>query len=1099
MYTNIRGIKGKQSSLTEHLHSENPEVFLLTETLLPLNINIHISGYTFFGRARQGKKGGGIGMLVRDDIKGSVIPHVSERNIEMMWLSVRRKGGQPFFIGCYYGKQESRCKKDEIDEEIQLLSEEIEEYRNEGNVIIFMDGNGKIGILGEPKSRNGLLLEQVFENHNLIILNKSNKCIGKVTRQNTKNNSEKSAIDFVVTDSEIIKWIKSMKIDEDGLLKISGKNDTDHNTIVVDLTISKFEKTKPAPNIQWRLHAPQTNWVKFRHELCRLEPEIKAIFQNHEIPVETMYSRWIKKMDAVARISIGKTTLKANKCEKFSVEIDELRRCKREIKGKLKSPNTDKDMMFNEFRSIQESLKTKILEERINRMNFRLRKMTKDKSKVIFWKERKKVMRNKVDENPTVKDDTGTRVYHPDQIKEVMASYYENLYSKKEIRPHPHHEIVRVENQSFLADKNNENEWYNQPPSTQEILEIIRRKKNGKSSTDYRNEMIKLTESEIIKNFMPLVNKIWEQEKVPKEWNTGSITSLYKGKGDRESLKNHRGITVSSSFGKILEEVIDKRMEKIVPFTQGQAGGRKGASTADHLFLIRGIATISIKNKQNVFLTFFDVAKAYDNADVENMLNVMWKAGVQGKLWRLLKVISSNLTATVKTQYGQTRQIIRENGGLQGSSITGRCFSKQMDGLSEESINVHEEKLVINDHLSIGCLEFVDDVASVTCGIKNQLSILNKIDEFAMKNKLEWGESKCKVMQVGRKTKIPEHWKLGEKLIGNTKSYKYLGDILTDDNKNKQNLISRENRLNATTRQINATASSEVMRGIETKAILELYEKCILTSFLFNAESWTLTLTEERQIDKTLIQAIKRLFGLPTTTPSAAVVFSFGLLYATQIVDQKKFLFLHKILSREDNHWTKLMLLHLQSIEAGWAKQTANKLCEYGLETDWNAIKRKTKGQWTTEVRDAVETFNKNKLIQNCTTTESDGLRINSKTRYIHTTLTTTTNPRRPLPETTNLNKQRTRTLIFARTRMLQCGQNYKGTMSDTCEQCQSLDDESHRLNDCMKWQEINNYSSVTKPNFNNIFSEDTSVLSHIIEQIEKTWDMRFTNGKMKI
>ena len=195
-------------------------------------------------------------------------------------------------------------------------------------------------------------------------------------------------------------------------------------------------------------------------------------------------------------------------------------------------------------------------------------------------------------------------------------------------------------------------------------------------------------------------------------------------------------------------------------------------------------------------------------------------------------------------------------------------------------------------------------------------------------------------MQVGRKIKVPDKWNLGEKQIGNTKSYKYLGVIITDDNKNKQNLISRENRLNATTRQINATASSEVMRGIETKAILELYEKCILTSILFNAESWTLT--EEKQIDKTLIQAIKRLFGLPITTPSAAVIFNFGLLYATQIVDQKRFIFLHKILSREDDHWTKLMLNHLQSIKAGWAKQTADKLREYGLETNWNAIKQKT-------------------------------------------------------------------------------------------------------------------------------------------------------------
>ena len=51
LYTNIRGIKGKKSSLIEQLDSENrgfhTEVFILTETLLPVNMNIQITGYTF--------------------------------------------------------------------------------------------------------------------------------------------------------------------------------------------------------------------------------------------------------------------------------------------------------------------------------------------------------------------------------------------------------------------------------------------------------------------------------------------------------------------------------------------------------------------------------------------------------------------------------------------------------------------------------------------------------------------------------------------------------------------------------------------------------------------------------------------------------------------------------------------------------------------------------------------------------------------------------------------------------------------------------------------------------------------------------------------
>ena len=79
-------------------------------------------------------------------------------------------------------------------------------------------------------------------------------------------------------------------------------------------------------------------------------------------------------------------------------------------------------------------------------------------------------------------------------------------------------------------------------------------------------------------------------------------------------------------------------------------------------------------NKNNLFLTFYDVSKAYDNADVDNMLHVIWKSGVKGKMWRILRNLSTNLTAVVKTRYGSSRPIVRYNGGKQGSRVTEKIF-----------------------------------------------------------------------------------------------------------------------------------------------------------------------------------------------------------------------------------------------------------------------------------------------------------------------------------------------------------------------------------------------------------------------------------------
>ena len=119
-------------------------------------------GYVFLSRARKKGKGGGVAILVRDELKNTIIPHISERNIEIMWISVRRHGNVPLFIGCYYGKQECRINKTDIDEEMNLLSEEIEEYQKEGDLVICMDGNGKVGILGGRNDSKWKIIEGGF-------------------------------------------------------------------------------------------------------------------------------------------------------------------------------------------------------------------------------------------------------------------------------------------------------------------------------------------------------------------------------------------------------------------------------------------------------------------------------------------------------------------------------------------------------------------------------------------------------------------------------------------------------------------------------------------------------------------------------------------------------------------------------------------------------------------------------------------------------------------------------------------------------------------------------------------------------------------------
>ena len=1099
MYSNARGIKGKMSSLIEHLNSENPQIFLITNTLLITNSDIGIDGYKFFGKARVDRQGGGIGILVRDDLINVIIPHIAERNIEMMWVSLRRKNCLPLFIGCYYGKQEARCNKGEIEEEMSLLSEEIQEYANEGDVLIAMDGNGKMGLLGEEKSRNGKLLEKVFDDHNLTLMNASTKCSGQITRQNTKDKEEISAIDFVVCNDRAEKMIKKMTIDEDGIFKLRGRTDSDHNTVIIEINVTNVDYIKPLKKVCWRLKAPDEHWRKFDQELMKIGDEsiklLGAVTDNVD-QLNQAYSKLTKKIDNAARSCLGKTTIKP-KARKFeSDKIKSLRQKKREMKNNLKNVKEGRNELVAKYIDIQKELRNEILLQRIEQTNFQFSKMIEDKSKNTFWNLRKKINRNSANECLTVKNEQGKREHHPEGVKECMATFYEDLFKKKPVKYHPQHDIIRQKIEEFEQNREYEDEWYNLPPSENEIKAIINRKKNGKATTDFRNEMLKRCDDSFVKIITPIIAAVWRLGKTIEIWNRGSITSLWKGKGDRESLTNHRAITVSSTIGNILEEVIDARMEILMNFTQCQAGGRPGASTYDHLFLLRSLMQIAIAEKSNLIITFYDVAKAYDRADVDNMLYIAWQAGVRGKIWRLLRSMSNDLTATVKTRYGPTRLIKRENGGRQGSRLTGKLFAKQMDTLGEMFENGEIEQAVsINDGFKIGCLEWVDDVMTCTNGVTNQHKILSKVNEFAEINKLEWGQEKCQVMQVGKKVKVPDNWQLGEKEISNTNSYKYLGDIITNDGKNDKNILARENKMNALIRQINTTASSDVMRGIQTEVILKLYESSIIPSLLNNAESWTLTRKDETRLDQIGIRAIKRLFGLPTTSPNAAIIHTFGIFYITQIVDKKKFLYLHKLLTGDQGRWKSKMTHTMAAKNIGWVTNMNEKLSEYELETDWSVIKQKTVIEWRNSVSKAVLKKNGKKLMESCQSYSDGSYKVHTKTKHIHKMLSEEEYKAEPRRQIIVGTKQRTRTIFLAQNGMLQCGKNMKGTIPEICPNCVVPDNENHRLNACPRWTDANHSDFVE---FNDIYSEDNNKVNQVINKVENVWEVKYANGRMK-
>ena len=91
---------------------------------------------------------------------------------------------------------------------------------------------------------------------------------------------------------------------------------------------------------------------------------------------------------------------------------------------------------------------------------------------------------------------------------------------------------------------------------------------------------------------------------------------------------------------------------------------------------------------------------------------------------------------------------------------------------------------------------------------------------------------------------------------------------------------------------------------------------------------------------------------------------------------------------------------------------------------------------------------------------------------------------REPRPDIVKSSRQETRTIIISRYGMLECGKNFKGTMSDMCRICNVIDDECHRLNHCPQYVGINRSNHEEKIDFNLIYMEDPTVTRRLIPEI---------------
>ena len=162
-------------------------------------------------------------------------------------------------------------------------------------------------------------------------------------------------------------------------------------------------------------------------------------------------------------------------------------------------------------------------------------------------------------------------------------------------------------------------------------------------------------------------------------WKLANVSPIFK-KGDKQSIKNYRPISLLPICGKMFEKIIFNNLYHYLNsnnlITRNQSGFRPGDSTTDQLlFLVDEIhQAFEDRNSLEVRAVFLDISKAFDKVWHDGLIFKLKQNGISGSMFKLLANYLNNRKQRVVLNGSCSDYSEIESGVPQGSVLGPLLF-----------------------------------------------------------------------------------------------------------------------------------------------------------------------------------------------------------------------------------------------------------------------------------------------------------------------------------------------------------------------------------------------------------------------------------------
>ena len=945
MSCNVRSITNKTKSLENTLATENVDFCILQE--INTKKMQYIKGYFQFNLYSQ-RKFHGVSILAKNFYKNKImrIPHEEEEHFELVHIIMKDTVPTLNILGCYLDV-ESRQKVDQVESSWLKFTGIVEEILARGESVVCLgDYNRVMNPENKRLTTGAKLVKDWLEEGQVVLANNLD-----IPTRVDPHTGKGSTLDLAIVSKNIEGCVKEVSVDTDrnftpfSMRKVKGeivKKHTDHLAITLKLKIFKRKgaKVKKRPVINFQ---SKEGWQKYPEISNKYSEKIKDIIKNHEDTNEIM--RKLKIVDeeicteafGIIWKGQGKKTGKKNKSSK---DI--------------------KDLYQEQLGELETMLSEGLVGKDITQKMYNMRKVIKG-SKV------------QPQETMAINDpQTGELITEDEEIKRVSLAHNVKILTKNEPREEDKDEIMmKREAHLGIMNKGNQHEWKLDRGTFLKVMEKAKEKnKNFYKLFNKAGEHYKWA-------IFELMAKIIDTEQIPDVFKDTSLTPVWKRKGSALQLQNMRFIHMRIWQSRLLAALVtDKIKPKVVKATPNiQLGGIPGASSVEHLVVLKTWMKMLEDKKGGGIFQCFDMEKFFDKESLVDCMDVLkHEADIDNKSYRLIYMMNEDTKISVSTSVGQTQQAIIKDSIGQGSPEAALISSCSIGTAIKNTFRFKISTRI--GGLGLNCLIFQDDISKLNDRLEDAREGCKMIDETLKKKQLSVNYDKSKFIVFGDKkyrNKVKKELEknpmmMGKVRIGQSINEKYVGDQIHEkgcEQSITETIKERKNKLKRTVHEIIETCENPLMDGLSSaKCPFKLFEAQVIPSLLTNCESWIgITDKHIEDLQKFQDEFIRKVLRIAKTTTKAIINWDIGLAPMKWRIAERKMQFVRKTIWTKPvtNIARKALVQEVLCKVKGLAHECRKFSWELGLPNIMcinktkNEIKEAIKAKIIEEYRDAME------------------------------------------------------------------------------------------------------------------------------------------------